>query len=547
MSTHRPSLLIPLAGLLVAWGCAQGARPGGGFDGGPIGRPDGGGGGTDGGPGADGDDKCETNEECDDGLACNGVEICDPLGDCVIGTPGPVCDDAIDCTRDECVEPGAACTNTADDGLCPDMGMCRAAEGGCVVPPPCTSDGECDDSVFCNGAETCDTTAGCRSGTPPSCDDGMSCTTDICDATADACTSTGVDADGDGFVAMGCAGGTDCNDSASAVRPGATEICDGIDNDCSGSPDDGGGLACALGSAPSACSTSCATSGMRSCNAVCAWGPCAAAMDTCGNACDDDADGSVDEGCGSPAPPNDQCTGATLLTGSGTRTIDTLVGATAQTTDCGNGTEIFFRVSPTVRSIVYLDTLGTGFDTRISYRGTSCPGSAAACIDDSCGSLQTQIARVLAPGTHYFAVHTFSSATVPGPVTLRYQTLPAASGDNLEITGPGTWSGSTSGSSAIAGTCAGGGPEDAFYFMQCTGVSRSVTADTCSSSTWYDTTLHIWNAAGQLSCSDDDISCFWDTYHSYTTASASGPGVYAIYVDGWSSGSAGSYTVIISW
>jgi hypothetical protein len=44
-----------------------------------------------------------------------------------------------------------------------------------------------------------------------------------------------VDDDGDGFSE--CAG--DCNDGNAAVHPGATEICDGLDNDCDGTPDDG--------------------------------------------------------------------------------------------------------------------------------------------------------------------------------------------------------------------------------------------------------------------------------------------------------------------
>ncbi len=47
------------------------------------------------------------------------------------------------------------------------------------------------------------------------------------------CTSA--DADGDGF--SGCAG--DCNDSIATTHPGAPETCDGLDNDCDGSIDDG--------------------------------------------------------------------------------------------------------------------------------------------------------------------------------------------------------------------------------------------------------------------------------------------------------------------
>jgi hypothetical protein len=43
------------------------------------------------------------------------------------------------------------------------------------------------------------------------------------------------DADGDGYtIAQG-----DCNDANAAIHPGATEVCDGVDNDCDGTADEG--------------------------------------------------------------------------------------------------------------------------------------------------------------------------------------------------------------------------------------------------------------------------------------------------------------------
>lgn len=48
-----------------------------------------------------------------------------------------------------------------------------------------------------------------------------------------------LDADSDGAVARSCAGGDDCDDGDPLTWPGATEVCDLVDNDCNPATPDG--------------------------------------------------------------------------------------------------------------------------------------------------------------------------------------------------------------------------------------------------------------------------------------------------------------------
>lgn len=57
--------------------------------------------------------------------------------------------------------------------------------------PGCTSNADCDDGFWCNGAETCNIGTGvCQPGTPPDCSDAFACTTDACDEATDSCIHT---------------------------------------------------------------------------------------------------------------------------------------------------------------------------------------------------------------------------------------------------------------------------------------------------------------------------------------------------------------------
>lgn len=67
------------------------------------------------------------------------------------------------------------------------LGYCQEA-----AADTCVSNAQCDDRLFCNGIEQCSPDAenadaqGCVSGEAPALDDGVACTTDVCDEEADA-------------------------------------------------------------------------------------------------------------------------------------------------------------------------------------------------------------------------------------------------------------------------------------------------------------------------------------------------------------------------
>jgi streptogramin lyase len=158
---------------------------------------------------------------CSDGQFCNGTERCVAFRGCVGGTP-PRCDDGTVCTLDQCNEDMDRCENFAENRLC-------------------------DDGIFCNGAEVCDPMMrgrGCVAAPAPrSCDDMNACTVDRCDEAGRQCRNTPRDVDMDGDPDLACGGG-DCDDNNPRVNSRAVEVCNGIDDNCNGTIDEGVISAC---------------------------------------------------------------------------------------------------------------------------------------------------------------------------------------------------------------------------------------------------------------------------------------------------------------
>jgi carboxypeptidase T len=194
---------------------------------------------------------CLVDGNCDDGLYCNGAEIC--ISGVCQASVNVSCDDSIACTTDSCNETTDTCDNIPDDGDCDDGVFCNGAETcdtqlGCQSgsdPCPgqscdetgdvcvdCLEDGNCDDGLYCNGAETC-VSGTCQPGSPPNCDDSVSCTDDSCNEGTDSCDHTAKDSLCDN--GLFCDGTETCDpllDCQSGIDPCNGQACDEDNDSC---------------------------------------------------------------------------------------------------------------------------------------------------------------------------------------------------------------------------------------------------------------------------------------------------------------------------
>ena len=159
---------------------------------------------------------------CDDANACTTGDVCGS-GVCAgVDTSTVDCDDENICTDDSC-EPGVGCVNADNAIACEDGDACTfgdACQGGACAPGELL---DCDDGQFCNGVEICAFATGCEDGAPPSVDDEVDCTVDVCDEVNDVVTHTAVDSlcDDDQF----CNGVETC-DVDDGCQPGIAPVVD---------------------------------------------------------------------------------------------------------------------------------------------------------------------------------------------------------------------------------------------------------------------------------------------------------------------------------
>ncbi|GJM23779.1 MAG: hypothetical protein DHS20C16_01940 [Phycisphaerae bacterium] len=166
--------------------------------------------------------QCTSDPACDNGQFCDGDETCDAFGICVSGT-AVNCDDSVGCTNDSCNEGTDSCDNIVNDG-------------------------NCDDGLYCDGAETCDALLDCQAGTPVDCDDGVGCTDDSCNEGSDSCDNIANDGNCDN--GQFCDGAETCDavqDCQGGSDPCSGQLCDEVGDvcvDCLGDGDCDDGVFC---------------------------------------------------------------------------------------------------------------------------------------------------------------------------------------------------------------------------------------------------------------------------------------------------------------
>jgi cysteine-rich repeat protein len=511
-----------------------------------------------------GNELLESGEECDDGAA-NSDTVPDACrtdcrrahcGDAVVDT-GEACDDGNTSETDGCLNdcraPGCGDgivqgAEECDDGNADDTDACLHT----------CRNATCGDGYVWAGRETCDgpaaaCTTGCGTAGRRSCVAcvlGSCAAVELCNALDDDC-DTATDEDfaciqgtttgcttacttfGTGICSPACAApaGIDC--------AGPSETCDGTDEDCDGAIDED--FECVL-STGGACTNACGAAGTRACLAgSCAWSPCCGTVEVCPTdcaspSCDDDCDGTTDEGC---PPCNDTCAAAQTLTGSGTVT-GTTAGATSDHSGaCGAGAtapDVWFTFTLATRELVYLDTRdGQTWDSTIAVYSGACPGAAVGCNDDSgCGgTMRSTWTGVLDPGTYQVVVDGWGTAF--GAFTLAWQHIPVG-GTPTPITGNGDLNTNTTGQgNDHSGSCGGStAPDVDYYVLRCT-ARDGVTAHTChgAGETDIDTVLYWLGPNGvERVCNDDDATCGGGATRSRLPGTRLEPGITVLVVDG---------------
>ncbi|MCP3962004.1 MAG: exo-alpha-sialidase [bacterium] len=153
-------------------------------------------------------------------------------------TSNAQCDNGQFCDGAETCNPGTGqCESgtapTCGDGIGCTVDSCNEGTDSCDNVP---NNSLCDNGLFCDGAETCSATLDCQSGSAPNCNDGVGCTVDSCNEGTDSCDNLADDAAcDDGLFCNGaetCNATLDCQAGSDPCSGGqtcneTTDICEG--------------------------------------------------------------------------------------------------------------------------------------------------------------------------------------------------------------------------------------------------------------------------------------------------------------------------------
>jgi len=366
-----------------------------------------------------------------------------------------------------------------------------------------------------------------------------------------ACDGTDADACAEGVTVCDAMGGVTCNDASGD----SVEKCNGLDDDCQNGIDDPWpvGQACSLGLG------ACARDGHLVCNTaqdgvVCDAVPGAPSTEVCGNGVDEDCNGA-DAAC----PANDLPAGAIDISAGGTWTVDLSAAhddnwaPTTPQLDCGDmgGRDVFYTFTLPAEEVVYYDAFGSDFDTVIRVFAGSCSslGTNVACADDACSSTRSQGAIDLQAGTYCLVLDQFSSTTTAGTATLHF--LRGGRTGTEIARGSSSVSGTTTGKTdqSVAGCEANSHqPDVGYFFLTCPSTSYTVAANTCTG-TAFDSILSLRRGAAtttDVACSDDVSGCGNGLDAKITGASVTGANLNWLIVDGFGTTGNGAFTLTYS-
>ncbi|MBL8899369.1 MAG: hypothetical protein JNM84_17160 [Planctomycetes bacterium] len=266
--------------------------------------------------------------------------------------------------------------------------------------------------------------------------------------------------------------------------------------------------------------------------------------------------------CGGSGVPNDECVGATLLSG-GLNPLLSSIGATPSQGAWSCGTSVtadvwhVFRAS--CNGTLTIDTCGAGtsFDTVLEIYEGSCGNlNLLACNDDSCATGSSVSATVVL-GTNYY-LRVGGNLGASGSYDLDVDCNGTTQVPNDECAGASTITNGThlgftnanATTSSPAWPCANGGSDVWFrYVASCTG---SATVETCSPGTNYDSALEAFSGSCassiSLACNDDACSSLssritfdvvqGSTYYLRVGGFGSATGVFDLVITCISSGNA---------